>query len=207
MKKVECYIVCDLLPLYIDSACSEQTSKDVEAHLQSCDDCRKLYGEMISDICSSLPKPKIESNVLFQSLYKHLMGIAFALALMISCFIINAGGAWEGGPAETGHLITTVVYLVFWSVFSILSRNYKPFINISFIISLLTCISSVNGLVWRFLAQGSFISSFISVFTAVPFYGLRMFLGWTGLYIFASLFSLCWLIYVGFHYRKLEKTL
>ena len=43
MKKIECYIVQDLLPLYIDHACSKQTTEDIEGHLQSCESCKKLY--------------------------------------------------------------------------------------------------------------------------------------------------------------------
>ena len=28
MNKMECYVIGDLLPLYIDNACSEQTAKE-----------------------------------------------------------------------------------------------------------------------------------------------------------------------------------
>ena len=32
MKSIECYIIQDLLPLYIDHACSEQTAEDIKKH-------------------------------------------------------------------------------------------------------------------------------------------------------------------------------
>lgn len=202
MKEIECCVVRDLLPLYIDGACSEQTAKIVKAHLQSCDSCRKLCEEMTSDVCAALPKPEFESKEIFRNACRHLIGIVFALAMMISCFVINAGGAWYGGPAGIGQFITTAVYLIFWSVFSVLSRKYRPLVKVSFVISLLTFISSVNGLVWRLLESGGFIAAFISIFTAVPFYGLRLLLGWTGVYLAATVFSLCWLAYTGAQLRK-----
>lgn len=40
--KVNCGIVEDLLPLYADNVCSEQSRQAVEAHLQECGKCRKL---------------------------------------------------------------------------------------------------------------------------------------------------------------------
>lgn len=207
MKHIECCVARDLLPLYIDNACSEQTAQLVATHLHSCDACKKIYSEITSDICSVLPKPEFESKAIFRNIYQHLIGIIFALALMISCFIINTDSALEGSSVEVKHFITTTIYLVFWSVFSLLSKNYKPLINVSFIVSLLTFISSINGLVWNILEQSGSISSFISIFTTIPFYGLRLFFGWTQLYLFASIFSLCCLLYTGVHFRKLEKSL
>lgn len=67
MKKIECYIVQDLLPLYIDHACSKQTTEDIEGHLQSCESCKKLYEEMSSDICSALQTPEFDSRKIFLS--------------------------------------------------------------------------------------------------------------------------------------------
>ena len=61
MKHIECCVARDLLPLYIDNACSEQTAQLVATHLHSCDACKKIYSEMTSDICSVLPKPEFET--------------------------------------------------------------------------------------------------------------------------------------------------
>ena len=65
MKSIECYIIQDLLPLYIDHACSEQTAEDIKKHLQSCEKCKKLYEEMSSDICVNLHTPEFNSQTLF----------------------------------------------------------------------------------------------------------------------------------------------
>lgn len=40
--KVTCEIIEDLLPLYADNVCSDQSKQAVEKHLQECEKCRKL---------------------------------------------------------------------------------------------------------------------------------------------------------------------
>lgn len=204
MNKIECYIVCDLLPLYIDHACSVQTAKDVEAHLQSCEKCKKLYEEMSSDLRSAPHTPEFESNKIFRHAQKNILGIIIALAALISCFVINTGSAWEGGSAGLGNLTITILYIVFWGVFSFISRKYEPFINISFVISVITLISAVAGLISRISNRGGFITALLSIFSSIPFYGLRSFMGWTGLYAVAMALSLFLLIYIRYMKRKLK---
>ena len=147
MKKIECYIVQDLLPLYIDHACSKQTTEDIEGHLQSCESCKKLYEEMSSDICSALQTPEFDSRKIFRHAKKSVLAIILALAAVISCFVINAGGAWMGGRADISNLIVTILYVIFWSVFSVRSRGYVPLIKVSFAISCITFVSAAAGLI------------------------------------------------------------
>ena len=40
MTKITCEIVQDVLPLYYDEVCSQDTKKLVEAHLQGCKECQ-----------------------------------------------------------------------------------------------------------------------------------------------------------------------
>ena len=44
--KLPCYLVQDLLPLYKDHVCDEQTSADVAEHLSGCAACSALLAEM-----------------------------------------------------------------------------------------------------------------------------------------------------------------
>lgn len=41
MKEINCNIIQDILPLYVDDVVSEDTREMVEEHLKSCDTCRK----------------------------------------------------------------------------------------------------------------------------------------------------------------------
>jgi hypothetical protein len=44
--KNECYIVRDLLPSYIDQLCSEESSRFIEQHIATCEQCAELLNQM-----------------------------------------------------------------------------------------------------------------------------------------------------------------
>lgn len=43
---MNCNIIKDLIPLYIDGCCSSESEEEIKKHLEQCDDCRKVYEEM-----------------------------------------------------------------------------------------------------------------------------------------------------------------
>ena len=45
---MNCEIVRDLIPLYIDGCCSEASALAVEEHIQTCDGCKRLLDDMRS---------------------------------------------------------------------------------------------------------------------------------------------------------------
>lgn len=44
--KISCEVIEDLLPLYIDEVCSEESKKIVEEHLLGCNRCNNLLNQM-----------------------------------------------------------------------------------------------------------------------------------------------------------------
>lgn len=44
----QCEIVQDLLPLYVDGACSEASTEMIKEHLDSCSSCREIYQRLCS---------------------------------------------------------------------------------------------------------------------------------------------------------------
>lgn len=50
MKKINCDIIKDVLPLYLDGVVSDATKEMVEEHLSSCDSCRKEAEMLKQDI-------------------------------------------------------------------------------------------------------------------------------------------------------------
>lgn len=46
MNKINCNVIGDLLPLYVDGAVSEDTKKLVEEHLAECEECKKTAEDM-----------------------------------------------------------------------------------------------------------------------------------------------------------------
>ncbi len=50
MKKNECNVVRDLMPLVLDRAASDDSRELVETHISGCEECRKQYEEMKADL-------------------------------------------------------------------------------------------------------------------------------------------------------------
>lgn len=49
MSKVNCEIVRDIIPLYIDDACSEESRNLIEEHIKHCSECKKILELMNQD--------------------------------------------------------------------------------------------------------------------------------------------------------------
>lgn len=47
---MNCNIIKDLIPLYIDNCCSEESEEEIKKHLTQCDDCRAVFEEMNAPI-------------------------------------------------------------------------------------------------------------------------------------------------------------
>ncbi|MGN0295440.1 MAG: zf-HC2 domain-containing protein [Lachnospiraceae bacterium] len=48
--KINCEIVKDLLPLYVDGVCTQESRKAVEEHLESCKTCQEMHDRMTKDL-------------------------------------------------------------------------------------------------------------------------------------------------------------
>ena len=46
--EIKCNVIQDLLPLYVDNACSKESADMVTEHLESCSECKELYDKMCS---------------------------------------------------------------------------------------------------------------------------------------------------------------
>ena len=57
MSKINCSLIKDLLPLYIDNLCSKETTEIVSNHLEICEDCNKEY-----EILKTEPKVKPQED-------------------------------------------------------------------------------------------------------------------------------------------------
>lgn len=62
--KITCNVIKDLLPLYYDHMCSEETKQIVEEHLKSCESCRKELAYLSGDFTfnANINEEKIRTN-------------------------------------------------------------------------------------------------------------------------------------------------
>ncbi len=51
---MKCSVIKDLLPTYADDLCSEETRKEIDEHLESCESCSELFENAKADLTSEL---------------------------------------------------------------------------------------------------------------------------------------------------------
>lgn len=91
--KYSCDIVKDVIPLYYDEVCSDQTKKMVEEHLQECNACKAVMKKMGDNIYDKNLQQEKE-NVMDH--YKNhikkkllLAGTGMMMMILLICLIVN----------------------------------------------------------------------------------------------------------------------
>ena len=89
---MNCNIVKDLIPLYIDGCCSAESEKVVAEHIRDCDNCKKLFEDMksTSDIIAVSNAPKK-----FSKLNDWKASVLQSVLLFLSFALITTGVALE----------------------------------------------------------------------------------------------------------------
>ncbi len=91
-----CKIVQDLLPLYIDSVCSEESRTYVDSHIAECPDCADLLHKLNDNTCVDDIRQEttdvVAKHAKKQKRTSAIVGMVFAGVLMIPvviCMIVN----------------------------------------------------------------------------------------------------------------------
>lgn len=91
--KYSCDVIKDLLPLYYDKACSGQSKKIVEEHLEECASCRSMMKKLQNNTyenCLHEEKEDIIKNYTRSVKRKALFaGFIVAAVTLLTCFIAN----------------------------------------------------------------------------------------------------------------------
>lgn len=127
-----------------------------------------------------------------------------AAAVLLACFLVNAGGAWwEYGPVTPWNLLTTLGYLTFWGVFTRGAASHPGRLRIVRGMAALSLLASLTALLVRLGAGDLWTvpALLLAPLSAVPMYGLRCFLSWDALYGLCAALSALWLAY-GLIQRK-----
>ncbi|MBQ3817451.1 MAG: zf-HC2 domain-containing protein [Clostridia bacterium] len=151
---MDCNIIKDLIPLYIDNCCSDEACKAVKEHIEECPDCKSVYEDMNS---SSLEQVSVQQEPLkLKRVNDWKASILQSVLLFISFAVITLGVALEARtpydyllngfwafslviPA-TGFMLS----LANW-YFIRLYSNKKVFSGCS---SILTLVFTVSAFIW-----------------------------------------------------------
>lgn len=119
--KLNCNVIRDLLPLYVDQICSDESRKLVDEHLGECADCSMLLRQMYSTEIESDLKSETENVILRQANFfkrkSAVVGAVIAGIFMIPilvCLIVNlaSGAALDWFFIVLASLITAASLIV-----------------------------------------------------------------------------------------------
>lgn len=158
-------MIKDLIPLYVDECCSEESSQLVREHLKGCAACQRVYSAMTRTNDSQQTKvPAIK----LRRVSDWKASILQSILLFISFAIITLGVAMEAATpsgAENGLWAIALVVPATANLLSLanwyfvrLYKNRKIFSNCS---CLITLAITVAGFAWALLhyAGGILLSS------------------------------------------------
>lgn len=108
---MNCEIVQDLLPLYHDRVCSEESRRAVEEHLEGCGACRQLLADMDTPLPAAEKKKTEEDAAVVERIAREwrrlwrrtfLTGVAVVLVLCLGGFVFWCSVTQCAVPMDSG---------------------------------------------------------------------------------------------------------
>ena len=179
----QCEIVRDLLPLYIDNACSASSAEMIEAHLPECDECTRIHQAMKTDQYENVLQAEkddvIAHHAKTQTRKTLIVGAGIAGILCIPilvCLIVNLA---------VGHALSWF-FIVLISLLVVASLTVVPLVvekqrglatlfgfTASLLLLLLTCAIYTHGH-WFMLVATSVIFGLSVIFMPYVAYALPL---------------------------------
>ncbi len=91
-----CKLIQDLLPLYYDGVCSDESRRIIEEHLSECDECSRIFGEIREADSVSIPAAPIREMQKADSLKKVKRKILRKQILIAAASLAAAVMIWFG---------------------------------------------------------------------------------------------------------------
>lgn len=159
---MNCNVIKDLIPLHVDECCCEESSKLVSAHIEECDDCRRVYNLMKKESCK---ENTLKPENAFKRISMWKASLIQSVMLFLSFALITLGVILEGKTPfgeenglwavalivpSTGYLLSMAQWF-FVRVF----KSKKSFSNASLVT---TATFIILGYLWAFLHYAGSIS-------------------------------------------------
>ena len=147
-----CNVIRDLIPLYVDECCTEESSRLVREHLQECKACQRVYSAMRTPN----PPQKVEApNIKMSRVSDWKASVLQSMLLYVSFGLIALGVMLEAATPygiSNGLWAYALVVPATANLFSLsnwffirLYKNRKVFSNCS---CLMTLLLAVGGYIW-----------------------------------------------------------
>lgn len=154
---MNCNIIKDLLPLYIDQCCSEESKALVHTHLEGCQSCRNEYQKMQKSWSHT---PVEVAKVTMRPLRIWGASVLQAVMLFLSFGLLAVGVFLEGNtPSGATNGLWAVALIVPASAYLLSMGNWffvrsyqnsKRFSNGSFVMNLMLTLSGYGWAVFHY---------------------------------------------------------
>lgn len=120
MKKISCNVIQDLIPLYIERICSEESNELISDHIQECKECRMSLEEAEKSLFEKMEFPQKENIEkeefeIFKKIIKKYQKQAMKkiIASAIGIFIVFFGARWYWCTPHISILYEEAIYDTF----------------------------------------------------------------------------------------------
>ncbi len=149
---IDCNVIADLIPLYIDDTCSRESAELVEEHVKTCGDCSKLMERMRAEgIEPKKRAPLFESSRLIKSVRKSFLTVMLSLSVMLTCYCFHYFGFNYINYSPFFSLVFTVMYIAAWIVLTVYVKEIIPLIIVNLSFSSITFLYAAFRLILRIL--------------------------------------------------------
>lgn len=101
-QKEQCSLIQDLLPLYSENLCTEETAECIRTHLEACEECRKLASALPTDTDLQEAPPPDEANAMRKirrkmkkSKHKLIIVTALFILLFVPVAVLTVGSIFN----------------------------------------------------------------------------------------------------------------
>lgn len=120
MEKINCDIIGDLLPSYVDGICSEQTKQCIEEHIENCQDCREKIRILKETEISAIKleqqqinfAKKINKSIQNKGIIDSILLLAFMLLSVLAIEYQNRHNQWNYSMIGNIYLITLPIFML-----------------------------------------------------------------------------------------------
>ena len=91
---MDCNVIKDLIPLYIDDCCSEESHAEVKRHIENCDECKKIFESMTNTVTEKETKFEIKKCTRINDWKASILQ---SVLFLLSFLLITAGVYFEAG--------------------------------------------------------------------------------------------------------------
>lgn len=164
MMDIKCEVIQDLLQLYVDDLCSEESWRLVEAHLEGCSECKEFLNSL-KDRDSFIAEEEIEVDV---SVEKKLLSKIRKRLLLIELICLSIGAF--GGLYTTLFIYQfklILIYPIIGCVGYLIIKKFWVTPTLIFAVNLTGCI--VMGHFYDSVML-SFVSGFLTVIGCIMGY-------------------------------------